>query len=160
MGCGRGPHYPRSGLKYQQENDRKGSLNFPFTNDHKTTLTFCQVIILLCKGYRVHGLTKSSMLRSPPVLASRPYNFLQLIDNLLIYFPQYGPLRGSVVPRLCVTIKILISDFYSFWDNLWMIKGSCDWILILSNVITHYFVKINILPTTSILDRLSLGIFF
>ena len=54
------------------------------------------------------------MLRSPPVLASRPYNFLQLIENLLIYFPQYGPLRGSVVPQLCVTIEILISDLYFF----------------------------------------------
>ena len=73
------------------------------------------------------------MLRSPPVLASRPYNFLQLIENLLIYFPQYGPLRGGVAPQLCATIslslhprqfEILISNlYYTFvWDTLWMIN--------------------------------------
>ena len=37
---------PRSEIKYQQKNHCGEVLNFFLTEDHKTTLTFCQVIIL------------------------------------------------------------------------------------------------------------------
>ena len=47
-----------------------GVLNLFLSKDHKTTLTFCQVIILL---YTSSRLTKSSTLLSAPVLASRIY---------------------------------------------------------------------------------------
>ena len=61
-----------------------GVLNLFLSKDYKTTLTFCQVIILL---YTSSRLTKSSTLLSAPVLASRiytsPYHW-KLTD---IFFP-------------------------------------------------------------------------
>ena len=42
-----GAHRPRSEIKYQQKNHWGEVLNFFLSEDHKTTLTFCQVIILL-----------------------------------------------------------------------------------------------------------------
>ena len=45
------PQRPRPEIGYKQKHDQLGSLNFFHTQDHKTTFTFCQVIILLCVGW-------------------------------------------------------------------------------------------------------------
>ena len=63
-------HRPRSEIKYQQKTDSGEVFNLFLSKDHKTTLTFCQVIILL---YTSSRLTKSSTLLSAPILASRIY---------------------------------------------------------------------------------------
>ena len=68
-----------------KKNDGGGVLNLFLSKDHKTTLAFCQVIILL---YTSSKLTKSSTLLSTLSL----YTPL-IIENLLIYFFQYGQLE-------------------------------------------------------------------
>ena len=60
-------HRPRSEIKYQQKTHSVEVLNLFLSKDHKTTLTFCQVIILL---YTSSRLTKSSTLFSTPVSVS------------------------------------------------------------------------------------------
>ena len=71
--------------KISAKNDGGGVLNLFLSKDHKTTLAFCQVIILL---YTSSKLTKSSTLLSTLSL----YTPL-IIENLLIYFFQYGQLE-------------------------------------------------------------------
>ena len=55
-----------------------GVLNLFLSKDHKTTLTYCQVIIVL---YTSSRLTKSSTLLSTPVLASRIYTSPQSLKT-------------------------------------------------------------------------------
>ena len=84
---------PEQKLNISKKMTKKGTSTIFLSKDHKTTLTFCQVITLL---YTILRLTKSSTLLSAPVLASRIYTSPPIIENLLIYFFQYGPFGGGV----------------------------------------------------------------
>ena len=94
---------PRSEIKYQQKNHCGEVLNFFLTEDHKTTLTFCQVIILLFATYQAHRLLTSGLKAHKVIHASLGSRFGQqdlylpiLIEILMIYFFQYGSFGGSV----------------------------------------------------------------
>ena len=102
-----GPHRPRSEIKYQQKADSGEVLNLFLCKDQKTTLTFCQVIILL---YTSSRLTESSTL--PPFW---PAGFIlpRFIENLLIYFFQYGPFGSGVGQASFMAPRIL-------WNKLCM----------------------------------------
>ena len=84
-------------------------LNFFLYNDHKTTLTFCQVIILLFATYQAHRLLTSGLKAHKVIHASLGSRFGQqdlylpiLIEILMIYFFQYGSFGGSVVEASCL----------------------------------------------------------
>ena len=97
-------HRPRSEIKYHWKNECGEVLNFFLYNDHKTTLTFCQVIILLFATYQAHRLLTSGLKAHKVVHASLGSRFGQqdlyfpiLIEILMIYFFQYGSFGGGVL---------------------------------------------------------------
>ena len=59
---------------------------------------------------RVHKLTKLSTLLSAPVLPSRLYTSPPIIENLLIYFFQYGPPVGAVWSVNSSNLTYLLCD--------------------------------------------------
>ena len=115
-------HRPRSEIKYQQKNHCGEVLNFFLTEDHKTTLTFCQVIILLypkvLRGTlrvdlvifrRRPALSKVSISKKLSMLLSFRFlvsSFHKVIENVTdIFFPKNGHFWNSVRPVQSTTAQ-------------------------------------------------------
>ena len=87
-------HRPRSEIKYQQKTDSGEVLNLSLSKDHKTTLTFCQVIILLYTMSQAHKVVHTSL---NSISGQHSASFHNVIKMLLIYFSQNGYFWNGVL---------------------------------------------------------------
>ena len=94
---------PEQKLNISKKMTTKGTSTIFLSKDHKTTLTFCQVIILL---YTSSRLTESSTLISIPILVSTQQASILVIENITDKFSlQYGQSVSSVSVGCIAFIK-------------------------------------------------------
>ena len=84
-------------IKYQQKNHWGEVLNFFLSEDHKTTLTFCQVIILLYTSSQAHKVVPAS---HGSRFGQQDLYFPPMIEILLIYLFQNRSFGRGVPPPL------------------------------------------------------------
>ena len=95
---------PRSEIKYQQKNHCGEVLNFFLTEDHKTTLTFCQVIILLYPKV-LRGTLRVDLVifRRRPALSK--VSISKKLSTILVFFPRqnrFSRPNGQLLPKACL----------------------------------------------------------